>query len=210
MKLYIYEHCPFCARVAFVAQTLGLDIEYVVVDYADADTLINLIGQKMVPVLEKDDGSIMAESLDMIAYFLDTANSSQARLPSAATLAFQQQAFPWIQRIGYPRWSNLDLKEFQSDSSKMAWRAKKETQALNFDHLLEQTKPIVEQVNSLLIDAQALIEPNSGVSTLPIVDQALYFSLLRGFFAEPSIEWPTELKQWLVTCSQSKRLRLVQ
>lgn len=62
MKLYIYDHCPFCARVAFVARSLGLTVELVSVDYHDAQTLIDLIGKKMVPVLEKDDGSIMAES----------------------------------------------------------------------------------------------------------------------------------------------------
>nr|WP_240697451.1 MULTISPECIES: glutathione S-transferase N-terminal domain-containing protein [Vibrio] len=56
MKLYIYEHCPFCARVAYVANALKLNVEYQVVDYADAQTLIDLIGQKMVPVLEKADG----------------------------------------------------------------------------------------------------------------------------------------------------------
>lgn len=62
MKLYIYDHCPFCARVAFVARSLGLTVELVSVDYHDAQTLIDLIGKKMVPVLEKDDGSIMRKA----------------------------------------------------------------------------------------------------------------------------------------------------
>lgn len=46
MKLYIYDHCPFCARVAYIAQSLGLDIELVSVDYDDAQTLIDLIGKR--------------------------------------------------------------------------------------------------------------------------------------------------------------------
>ncbi len=76
MKL-IFDHCPFCARVAYIAQSLGPNIEHISVDYDDAQSLIDLIGKKMVPVLQKDDGSIMAESLDIITYFMDMKSSDE-------------------------------------------------------------------------------------------------------------------------------------
>lgn len=53
MKLYIYDHCPFCARVSYIAQSLGLNIELVSVDYDDAQTLIDLIGKRWYPSYKK-------------------------------------------------------------------------------------------------------------------------------------------------------------
>lgn len=197
MKLYIYEHCPFCARVAFIANALNLPLEYQVVDYADANTLIDLIGKKMVPVLEKDDGSVMAESLDIIALFIEQAGLDATHQPSEAVLSFQQQAFALVQGIGYPRYTRLGLKEYPSQASHDAWRAKKETPELNFERLLAQTPELVAQVNERLVQALELLAIEQGQSSLSLVDQAVMFSLLRAFYAEPSIEWPLELHQWM-------------
>ncbi|CAK1938589.1 glutaredoxin 2 [Vibrio crassostreae] len=209
MKLYIYDHCPFCARVAYIAQSLGLDIELVSVDYDDAQTLIDLIGKKMVPVLQKDDGSIMAESLDIIAYFMDLKSSDEQRVPSEQATVFQTRAFPLSQRIGLPRWWKLDLAEYQSPESKEAWRAAKETEELNFDKLIEQTPQFVEQINPLLKDAELLLNLENGESSLPLIDQAVYFSMLRGFCVEPSITWPPALERWLEKQSETLKLSLL-
>ncbi len=38
------------------------------------------------PVLQKDDGSIMAESLDIIVYFMDLKSSDEQRVPSETLL----------------------------------------------------------------------------------------------------------------------------
>ncbi|MFA0251728.1 glutaredoxin 2 [Vibrio sp. 10N.261.45.A4] len=197
MKLYIYDHCPFCARVAYIAQSLGLNIELVSVDYDDAQTLIDLIGKKMVPVLQIDDGSIMAESLDIIAYFMDLKSNDEQREPSEQATLFQSRAFPLTQQIGRPRWWNLDLAEYRSAGAKEAWRVSKETEGFNFEELLEKTPQYVQLINPLLKDAELLLELENGESSLPLIDQALYFSMLRGFYVEPSIEWPPELDHWM-------------
>ncbi|MEZ8931963.1 MULTISPECIES: glutaredoxin 2 [unclassified Vibrio] len=197
MKLYIYDHCPFCARVAYIAQSLGLNIELVSVDYDDAQTLIDLIGKKMVPVLQKDDGSIMAESLDIIAYFMDLKSNNEQREPSEQATLFQSRTFPLTQQIGRPRWWNLDLAEYRSAGAKEAWRVSKETEGFNFEELLEKTPQYVQLINPLLKDAELLLELENGESSLPLIDQALYFSMLRGFYVEPSIEWPPKLDRWM-------------
>ncbi len=35
MKLYIYDHCPFSARVRYVAGMLNLSLDIVTLDYDD-------------------------------------------------------------------------------------------------------------------------------------------------------------------------------
>ncbi|MFA0156668.1 glutaredoxin 2 [Vibrio sp. 10N.261.46.A3] len=209
MKLYIYDHCPFCARVSYIAQSLGLNIELVSVDYDDAQTLIDLIGKKMVPVLQKDDGSIMAESLDIIAYFMDLKSSDEQRVPSEQVTAFQTRAFPLTQQIGRPRWWKLDLAEYRSAGAKEAWRASKETEGFNFEELIEKTPQFVQLINPLLKDAELLLDLEHGESSLPLVDQAVYFSMLRGFYAEATIEWPNDLNRWMETKSQELGISLL-
>nr|WP_241901846.1 hypothetical protein [Vibrio breoganii] len=143
--------------------------------------------------------------MDIITYFIDQAGIDAVAAPSEETLVFQREAFPLIQRIGYPRWTKLNLKEFATEASVTAWQAKKETEELNFVRLLESTEQIVADVNAQLLNAEALIQPNAGKSPLPLVDQAIYFSLLRGFFVEPTVTWPQELKLWLETNSNELR-----
>ena len=64
MKLYIYDHCPFCVRARMAAGLFGADVEEVVLANDDEATPIGMIGAKQVPILQKEDGSFMGESLD--------------------------------------------------------------------------------------------------------------------------------------------------
>ncbi|WP_228013710.1 glutaredoxin 2, partial [Vibrio sp. OPT46] len=150
MKLYIYEHCPFSARVRFVAGMLNIQLDVINIAYDDESTTTNLIGAKQVPLLIKDDGEAMAESLDIINYFLELASSSENSQPSTPVLDWQKQAFLPLQKVGYPRWSNMTLPEFVTETAKQAWRAKKETEALNFEALINDTPAIAKEVAALI------------------------------------------------------------
>lgn len=66
MKLYHYVHCPFCIRVRMALGFLDLNWQSVVVGYHNEKLPIKLTGQKMLPILEFDNGAVMNESLDII------------------------------------------------------------------------------------------------------------------------------------------------
>tara|TARA_A100001015_G_scaffold288731_1_gene359879 strand:- start:1270 stop:1920 length:651 start_codon:yes stop_codon:yes gene_type:complete len=68
MILYYYEHCPFCLRVRTFAGLKKINLSLKLMAFADIDTPVNLCGKKQAPILQKDDGAIMAESSDIIAY----------------------------------------------------------------------------------------------------------------------------------------------
>ena len=75
MKLYIYDHCPFCvrARMIFGLRNLPVQLDYFLNDDDASPTA--LIGTKQVPILQKADDSYMAESLDIVRY-IDTLSGS--------------------------------------------------------------------------------------------------------------------------------------
>jgi glutathione S-transferase len=63
MRLY---EIPFSTNVERVTLTLafkGLSVEHVVVDAADRAPVVALSGQDLVPVLELDDGTVIADSM---------------------------------------------------------------------------------------------------------------------------------------------------
>lgn len=68
MKLYIYDHCPFCVRARMIFGLRGVAVEEVILQNDDEETPIKMIGAKQVPILQKDDGSFMGESLDIVRY----------------------------------------------------------------------------------------------------------------------------------------------
>ena len=74
MKLYIYDHCPFSMRPRLIAGIKNITIDIEIVRVADLETVPNMIGKNIRPVLEKDDGTYMAESMDLAIYLDQLSN----------------------------------------------------------------------------------------------------------------------------------------
>jgi glutaredoxin 2 len=68
MRLYLFEHCSICFRVRMAAALKHLHLQETVVLEDDSDTMIGLVGKRVIPILVKDDGQPMLESMDMVAY----------------------------------------------------------------------------------------------------------------------------------------------
>ena len=68
MRLYLFEHCSICFRVRMAAALKRLHLQETVVLDDDSETMINLVGKRAVPILVKDDGRPMLESMDMVAH----------------------------------------------------------------------------------------------------------------------------------------------
>lgn len=53
MKLYIYDHCPFCLKARMIFGLKNLPVELIVMSNDDEATPTRMIGQKMAPILQK-------------------------------------------------------------------------------------------------------------------------------------------------------------
>ncbi|KJF83166.1 GrxB family glutaredoxin [Photobacterium angustum] len=208
MKLYIYEHCPFSARVRYVAGMLNIPLTVTCIAYDDDKTTNALIGTKQVPLLIKDDGDALAESLDIIQYFIELAQSSETIEISKAVFDWQKKAFLPLQKIGYPRWSNMALPEFETVSARKAWLVKKESDELNFDKLLQDTPNIANDVESLIEQAKTILQLETS-QPVRLIDGAIMFSILRGFFSSPEIKWDNTVKDWMESVSVKTHVSLL-
>lgn len=53
MKLYIYDHCPFCLKARMIFGLKNLPVELIVMSNDDEATPTRMIGQKMAPIFAK-------------------------------------------------------------------------------------------------------------------------------------------------------------
>ena len=68
MRLYLFEHCSLCFRVRMIAALKRMHLQETVVLEDDSETMVSLVGKRQVPILVKDDGNSMLESMDMVRY----------------------------------------------------------------------------------------------------------------------------------------------
>eukprot|EP01039_Chlorochromonas_danica_P005888 gene5888-6483_t len=67
-RLYLYDHCPFCARVRLALGLKNIKHELFFMANDDVDTPTRLVGKKIAPIFEvKAKNILMPESLDIIA-----------------------------------------------------------------------------------------------------------------------------------------------
>src|ERR1700674_5454680 len=68
MKLYMFEHCSLCFRVRMTAALKKLHLQEVIVQDDGTRTMTELVGKRGIPILVKDCGQPMIESMDMVKY----------------------------------------------------------------------------------------------------------------------------------------------
>ncbi|SON51647.1 Glutaredoxin 2 (fragment) [Vibrio tapetis subsp. tapetis] len=74
------------------------------------------------------------------------------------------------------------LGEFGSDSAKALWRARKETERLNFDRLVADSAEITKDAEALIDKAWSFLYLDSH-HQMNVVDNAVVFSILREFLS---------------------------
>ena len=70
-KIYVYDHCPFCVRVRLALGMKNIKSDLIFLANDDIETPTKLVGKKLAPIMQFEDGSAMMESLDIVE-LLDT------------------------------------------------------------------------------------------------------------------------------------------
>ena len=86
MRLCLFEHCSLCFRVRMAAALKRLHLQETVVLDDDSETMIKLVGKRVIPILVKNDGAAMLESMDMVAH-IDSVGPPILVGPQRAELA---------------------------------------------------------------------------------------------------------------------------
>lgn len=182
MKLFIYEHCPFCLRTRMIAGLKNLPIEYRVIMEGDEETAVKLVGKKVVPILQKDDGTYLTESMDIVKY-LDSLSE-----PYFARGKINTKIEQWLTensktifKLIVPRFTKGDFKEIATPEARQAF-IERETKAFgNLNELLQDSEKYIESMNQALIELEKLIaRPSIDITDFHLFPWLRSLTIVKG------------------------------
>lgn len=212
MKLYHYDHCPYCAKARMIFGLKKVEFEDEILLNDDEETPIKMIGQKMLPILQKEDGTFMPESLDIIKYIDSNFGSGEIVSYSPSRSEIQDWLYSsrnFAYELSMPRWVKMPLKEFTTQSARDYFQNKKEKSIGAFSTALEKTPELIKKAESELKYLENLMLENGRFypETLHIDDFHI-FTALRNLTTVKDLNWPPKLKQYLDKMAQDSKVNL--
>ncbi|MCF6765399.1 glutaredoxin 2 [Thiotrichales bacterium 19S3-7] len=221
MKLFQYEHCPYCVRPRLVAAAKNSNLDIVDLAYDDVQTPVSMIGAKMVPILQKNDLTYMAESLDICAY-LDALDDLCMIKPKKADKQLDQvieKLNYYIRYLAYPRlyYHPQNKAAFPTQSAIDAFKGPKQLKmGIDFDDALRHSDRYISATEALLSKAQAFFHQrlSDGVNQINdgftlTYDDIEFFPVLRLLtIALDVIKIPQPIMQYLEKLSALSHVQL--
>jgi glutaredoxin 2 len=196
MKLYMFEHCSLCFRVRMIAALKRLHLQETVVLDDDTDTMAGLVGKRVIPILVKDDGQPMLESMDMVSYVDGIGGSvlSGAQRPEVALWA--EQVVSKTAPLTMPRYLLLGLPEFGTIAALDHYTVRKRKIFGDFVELRANTR---RYISELLPDLQALdrlIETPTAINGKLSLDDIRVLPLLRSAAIVKGLRFPPKVREY--------------
>ena len=201
MKLYTYDHCPYCVKARMIFGLRGIGFEHIILANDDEATPISLIGKKMVPILVKNDDSAMGESLDIVRY-IDSLSKQQL------DPVIRPEISQWLQTVRnynnhliMPRAPRLGLAEFASQSAIDYYTERKTAIIGDFSENLARTPYYIEYLNTDLETLVPLIKSPGALKGHLSMEDIEVFSTLRLLSAVRDVLWPQPVRTYMETLS---------
>lgn len=207
MKLYIYDHCPFCVRARMIFGIQQIPVELITLANDDEATPIRLIGAKQVPILQKPDGSYMGESLDIVRHI-----NAQAKRPISETIRPSIQA--WADKVGeyynqllFPRSIQLGLPEFATPAAVVYFILKKEASiGTGIAQMLDKTPELLAQIHSDLQTLASQIHSDTLNGSDLSMEDILIFPMLRNLTMVRGIQFPAVVQDYIANMAQRSQI----
>ena len=211
MKLFIYDHCPYCVKARMIFGLKNQPVENIVLLNDDETTPIAMIGQKMLPILETPERTFMPESLDIIQYI-------DEKFPPQIVLMEEDSFLIKILtelRLSYysltmPRWPQSSMEEFKTSSAQQYFQNKKEKIIGPFSSALEKTEEFKKAAYQILERiTEKVSKPDRWYlgQALSLNDFHL-FAVLRALTIVKDMPFPESLEQYMKICSQKTKIPL--
>ena len=200
MKIYQYDHCPFCVRAIMVANYKQINYEPVTLLNDDEKTCFDLIGAKQVPILQFNDGHSMPESLD-IAHRLDQIGApDKVILPLADVDRLMEPVRSHnlaISCLLYPRDIAIQLPEFATPSAIAYFQNKKEKSiGRSFAEAMSQTAEHMQTVAQMLAGFPSLTLPSEQDQRISW-DDVHVFPFLRNLTIVKGLAFPERVRKYI-------------
>ena len=212
MKLYVYDHCPYCVKARMIFGLKGLSVQLVVLLNDDEKTPKSMIGVKMVPILEKKAGSFLPESLDIIRYIDKRTGKSvvSSRKEDVTLSSWLDEGSFLNYSLSMPRWAHSNMEEFKTASARKYFTKKKEKMIGSFASAFKDTEKLKVEMEDHLQELEKLL-PKETVSfytgALTVNDFHL-FAFLRSLTIVKDLSFPKKTALYMEKLSKKSQVPL--
>lgn len=193
MKLYVYEHCPFCIRARMIFGLKKVPFELGVIMEGDAETPTRMVGKKVVPILQKEEGVYMPESMDIVHYVdqLDGAPVITGECNPVIDAWYKENTRA-VFNLAIPRFTRADFKELATPAAREAYTQREIKAFGDLDTLMANSQTYIDTLVEALGKIEAYLQGRHPVSitdfylfpilnSLTIVKGFPYTEALRGY-----------------------------
>lgn len=203
MKLYTYEHCPFCVRAKMILNLTNTKFEEVILLNDDEATPISLCGNKQVPILEYD-GKIMVESLDIVD-FINKKHNFLSPVLNDNIEKWVANARSYLIKLTFPRLLKLDLPEFKTQGAIDYFKKKKEaSMQMTFEEALLKSDEFKKQAEEHLEELSSFIPNGKDISK----DDIILFPILRLLSCVDGLKWNEKVLKYVEHISKISNIPL--
>jgi glutaredoxin 2 len=171
-----------------------LRLEETVVLDDDSDTMVRLVGKRQIPILVKDDGEAMLESMAMVGH-LENIGEVILRGPQRPEIATWADAIaPKLSLLTWPRYPLLGLPEFGTTAALEHYNARKHKAVGDLVALRANTSRHMAALIPDLEELDALIEHPDAVNGKLSLDDVLVLPLLRSAAVVKELRFPAKVR----------------
>ncbi len=196
MRLYMFEHCSLCFRVRMTAALKRLHLQETVVLDDDTDTLVGLVGKRVIPILVKDDGRPMLESMDMVKYIDAIGEPILTGAERPEISAWAVEAVEKTGPLTMPRYPLIGLPEFGTVAALDHYTVRKRKTYGDFAELRAKTRHYVGELASSLDELDRLIESPRAVNGKLSLDDVRVLPLLRSAAVIKGLRFPHKVRDY--------------
>lgn len=196
MRLYLFEHCSLCFRVRMMAALKRVHLQETVVLDDDSDTMLALVGKRQIPILVKDDGQAMLESMEMVGY-IDGVGAPVLTGPERPEIAaWTAKVVPKTAPLTMPRYPLLGLPEFGTVAALDHYNVRKRKAFGDFVELRARTRDYLAELLPDLDALEGLIESPTAVNGELSLDDIRVLPLLRSAAVVKGLRFPTKVRAY--------------
>lgn len=198
LTLYHYECCPYCVRVRMMLAFSALPYELKTLHYDDKTTTQRLASTNLTPILVREDGRSITESLVIVA---DLEAQSGHSLDPRAMPASIVQALDATEEVRAslmkPRLLSLGLDEFATPSSQTYFYERWSLTPALMQQELERTSEYVERVAPALQHISDTVAAERWLDRDLAMADILLAPVLRSLTSVKALRWPAPLEAYL-------------
>ena len=196
MRLYMFEHCSLCFRVRMTAALKRLHLQETVVLDDDTDTMMGLVGRRQIPILVKDDGQAMLESMEMVDY-VESHGEPVLTGPERPEIAawsdrFAAKAAP----LSWPRYPLLGLPEFATIAAHDHYTMRKRKAIGDLVEQRAATRRHIADIEPELDALERMIETPTAVNGALSRDDVRVLPLLRSAAVVKGLRFPSKVRDY--------------